>query len=100
MGNRFSGGLNQDYFQAGERPLWVVSGLTTSVIECPLFHTNYYDNWAKRSSSWMGLPCKPQEIYRQMTAQEQREAVISNYRNSGHFCPKCYPNCYPNEKTT
>ncbi len=24
-----------------------------SAIERPLFHTNYYDNWAKRSSSWV-----------------------------------------------
>jgi hypothetical protein len=26
-------------------------GLTISVIECPLFHTNYYGNWKKSQVS-------------------------------------------------
>ncbi len=43
MGNRFSvGGVwdsYQDFFLVGERPLWVVCGLTISAIERPLFHS-------------------------------------------------------------
>jgi len=73
MGNRFSGMegcgiLNQDFFLVGERPLWVVCGLTISAIERPFFHFNYYDNWAKRSSSWIWtgqLLYKLQKICRQ-----------------------------------
>jgi len=30
--------LNQDFFLVGERPLWVVCGLTISMIERLLFH--------------------------------------------------------------
>jgi hypothetical protein len=45
--------LNKDFFLVGERLLWVVCGLTISAIERPLFHTNYYDNWAKWSSRWI-----------------------------------------------
>jgi len=47
-------------------PLWVVCGLMISAIVLPGF--NY--NWASWSSNQMGvgLPCKQQEIYRQMTA--------------------------------
>jgi len=51
MGKGFSGmkgygTLNQDFFLAGERSLWVVCGQTISEIERLLCHTNYYDNWA------------------------------------------------------
>jgi len=49
----WGGILNQDFFLVGERPLWVDSGPTINAIERPLFHTNYYDNWATRSSSWI-----------------------------------------------